>query len=413
MNEVTQETQQTIVKLSQIVDDQIKREPSLITGLLRRGQMLAISAPKVSLKTSLAIHLAVSIGYGLNWLGWQCNQSKVLYVNLNITKNECIVRFSEALNHLNLDRSAIDSIDILNIEITKSVSNLVNDIIQAIGNQKYRVVIIDSLDNLPKNAPWQYEDKTQELKRLLQSINGCLVFTESHNHKPVGNEEARAMAEWSDVLTYSDILLEFVPMKLDYEKLRIERLQAVWELSKKILNTHNKNYYLMNVTDKYIDKDTSTSELLRQHLETALNALPEETLQGVLYDFDALDIPIKNRTYWHLETISNSLPPEEASNNLFYYPILKNDVDKILEFHEPGIDYQGEKEKSEIELEEEREYYTEKLQNGIDEFFKKNNRFPIQKELADTLQVKRQTISTWQKKTGGNIVIIDGSYQSL
>ncbi|HFI0462652.1 TPA: AAA family ATPase, partial [Streptococcus suis] len=149
--------QHTIIRLSELPSEQIMLEPSLIKDLLRRRQKLAISAPKVSLKTSLAIHLAVSVAYGLNWLGWQCNSSKILYVNLNISKQECIVRFNKAIEHLQLDRTSVSNIDILNIEVTQGISNLVDDIIQAMNTQHYRAVVIDSLDNIP-TPTWQKEN---------------------------------------------------------------------------------------------------------------------------------------------------------------------------------------------------------------------------------------------------------------
>ncbi|OLF49769.1 hypothetical protein BU200_05635 [Streptococcus acidominimus] len=402
-----------MIKLSEVAEEQALREPTLISGLLRRGQKMAISAPKVSLKTSLAIHLAVAIGYGINWLGWQCINSKVLYVNLNISKHECIFRFNKALEHLQLDRTQVANIDILDIPTPKNCTQLINDISQVITGQGYRVVIIDSLDNVPLVTAWQQEDKLSEFDRLIRLQNCCLIFTESHDHRPKGNEEAREMAKWSDSLNYSDILLELFPLKLDPELLRVERLHAVWDLAKTTLNTHNKKYYLMNVTDRYIERETSTAEELRQHLETALNSLPLETYQAIIASFDALDNPIKYRTYWRLETIANSLPPQEAIDNLFYYPILKQDTDKILEFHEPGIEYKSNIKKSEIELEQEREIYTEKLSNGIEQFYSKHSQYPNQKELAETLEVSRQTISAWYKKTGGNIQVIDGLYQVL
>lgn len=404
--------QHKIIRLSELPSEQIMLEPSLIKDLLRRRQKLAISAPKVSLKTSLAIHLAVSVAYGLNWLGWQCNSSKILYINLNISKQECIVRFNKAIEHLQLDRTSVSNIDILNIEVAQGISNLVDDIIQAMNTQHYRAVVIDSLDNIP--APTcQKENRLVELNRLTSETNSCVIFTESHSHRPIGNDEARAMADWSDILNYCDSLIELIPLELDPELLRRERLLAVWEFSKNILNTHNKRYYLMNVTDKYPERADSNSEQLFEHLETALISFPEETKIGIFDKFHALDNPIKNRTYWRLETVSNSFPPKEATNNLFYYPILKHDDTKILEFHEPGLKISDERIRSSIEEENEREVFTAKLTDGIHGFFDKHEYYPNQKELSEYLGVSRQTIATWKKKAYNTIAIIDGRYQDI
>ena len=50
-----------IKKLGQVPTETIGPSASILTGLLRRGQILGISAPRRSLKTSVVISLALSL----------------------------------------------------------------------------------------------------------------------------------------------------------------------------------------------------------------------------------------------------------------------------------------------------------------------------------------------------------------
>ena len=58
----------------------------LIQGILRCGHKLLIASSSKAGKSFLLIELAVAISEGRKWLGFQCKQGKVLYVNLEIDR---------------------------------------------------------------------------------------------------------------------------------------------------------------------------------------------------------------------------------------------------------------------------------------------------------------------------------------
>jgi hypothetical protein len=70
-----------------------QKPPELISGILRRGHKMLIAGPSKAGKSFLLIELAICIAEGLPWLGFQCAQGKVLYVNLEIDPASCIDRF--------------------------------------------------------------------------------------------------------------------------------------------------------------------------------------------------------------------------------------------------------------------------------------------------------------------------------
>lgn len=74
----------SIFKLGDIyTSNKVGGSPSAIKGLLRRGQVMALSAPRKSLKTSLATQLTLTVARGGNWIGWDCHKLRVLFVIVN------------------------------------------------------------------------------------------------------------------------------------------------------------------------------------------------------------------------------------------------------------------------------------------------------------------------------------------
>ena len=65
----------------------------LIKGVLRRGHKMLISGSSKAGKSFLLMELCIAIAEGSEWLGFQCRQGKVLYVNLEIDPASCVHRF--------------------------------------------------------------------------------------------------------------------------------------------------------------------------------------------------------------------------------------------------------------------------------------------------------------------------------
>ena len=65
----------------------------LIKGVLRRGHKMLISGSSKAGKSFLLMELCIAIAEVSEWLGFQCRQGKVLYVNLEIDPASCIHRF--------------------------------------------------------------------------------------------------------------------------------------------------------------------------------------------------------------------------------------------------------------------------------------------------------------------------------
>lgn len=95
----------------------VGRDPYVLRGLLRRWQTLAITAPRKSLKTSLAIQLALSLVSNTSWLEWETiKECNVLFINVNNSENLCFEKFSRCSTVLEISKEDMQKIDIVSIK---------------------------------------------------------------------------------------------------------------------------------------------------------------------------------------------------------------------------------------------------------------------------------------------------------
>lgn len=82
-----------MVPLSAYWDDPPELPEVLIESILRRGHKMLISGSSKAGKSFLLMELCVAIAEGRKWLNFQCQQGRVLYVNLEIDPASAMTRF--------------------------------------------------------------------------------------------------------------------------------------------------------------------------------------------------------------------------------------------------------------------------------------------------------------------------------
>lgn len=80
-----------------------KRPDALIEGVLREGGKMVCSGKDKSGKSFLAINLGVCVATGSKWLGRNCKQGKVVYLNLEIDEAEFMKRVYDVATALGAD----------------------------------------------------------------------------------------------------------------------------------------------------------------------------------------------------------------------------------------------------------------------------------------------------------------------
>lgn len=118
----------------------------LIAGVLRMGHKLLLAGPSKSGKSFFLINLAISIAEGVEWIGMQCKQGKVCYINLEVDSASCFKRFYEIYAKRGLDPKNINNIKIWNLR-GKSVpmNRLAPIIVRRYKDKGFSAIIIDPI----------------------------------------------------------------------------------------------------------------------------------------------------------------------------------------------------------------------------------------------------------------------------
>ena len=81
--------------MSAVWDEMPPLAPALIGGVLRQGHKMLLAGPSKAGKSFALIELTIAIAEGKSWLGFDCAQGRVLYVNLELDRASCLHRFRD------------------------------------------------------------------------------------------------------------------------------------------------------------------------------------------------------------------------------------------------------------------------------------------------------------------------------
>lgn len=170
----------------------LKEPDQVVKGILHKGCKFSIGGSSKACKTWAMLDLALSVNAGVNWLGFETTQGRVLYVNFEIQSfawQQRIKTVAKAREITNLG-----NIDLLNLRGKISdFYQLIPQIIETMKGKGYALIIIDPIYKL-------YGDKTDENSArdtnvLLNQVEriatetGAAVAYASHFSK--GNQAAK------------------------------------------------------------------------------------------------------------------------------------------------------------------------------------------------------------------------------
>ncbi len=118
----------------------------LIEGLVRRGHKLIISGPSKAGKSFALISLAVAVAEGKEWMGFKCQQGKVLYLNFEIDGPSFIDRMFEVYQAYGWPQDNLENMYILNLRGRSEPLNLLTPRLEALLKKTpVDLVVIDPI----------------------------------------------------------------------------------------------------------------------------------------------------------------------------------------------------------------------------------------------------------------------------
>lgn len=118
----------------------------LIPGVLRVGHKMLLAGPSKAGKSFLLINLCISIAEGIDWLGMQCKQGRVLYVNLELDPDSCFHRIAEIYKKLDITPKHPECLQVWNLRgHAVPMNRLAPLLIQRFKAKHYEAVVIDPI----------------------------------------------------------------------------------------------------------------------------------------------------------------------------------------------------------------------------------------------------------------------------
>lgn len=205
---------------------------SIIDGVLRMGHKMLVTGPSKAGKSYLLMRLCMAIAEGVDWLGWRCQQGRVLYVNLELDHASAMHRLKDHYAAYGLEPKNISNIDIWNLRgKAMPMDMLAPKLIRRSMKRRYSAIVIDPIYKVitgDENAADQMAKFCNQFDRLCCELKCATVYCHHHSKGDQGQKRASDRASGSGVFARDpDALLDIIELEIT-DQLR-RQISNRWE----------------------------------------------------------------------------------------------------------------------------------------------------------------------------------------
>ena len=303
--------------------------PELIKGVLRQGHKMLIAGPSKAGKSFALIEMSIAIAEGQKWLGWDCTQGRVLYVNLELDRPSALHRFRDVYQAMGLPPKSIQNIDIWNLRgKTVPMDKLAPKLIRRALKKNYIAVIIDPIYKVltgDENSADQMAHFTNQFDKVATELGSSVIYCHHHSKGSQGGKKSMDRASGSGVFARDpDALIDLVELEVSEELLTQRLNQAAREVYKQALQERNNAYYQQNVG---LDDLLSPAQM-RTHFE---KGIPDVMARAPYVDkLEEARNKIQIATAWRVEGTLREFAKFKPVNMWFSYPVHTLDESGVL-----------------------------------------------------------------------------------
>lgn len=375
--------------------------PPLIDGVLRQGHKMLIAGPPKAGKSFALIELAIAIAEGVPWLGFNCAQGKVMYVNLELDKASCYRRFIDVYKAMGVSPENVRSIDIWNLRgLSVPMDKLAPMLIRRAAKKGFIAVIIDPIYKVltgDENSAEQMARFCNQFDKVCTELGCSVIYCHHHSKGSQGGKRSMDRASGSGVFSRDpDALLDLTELEIT-ESLFIQQENAeICEAAKGWISRFHK-----------LDEVCSQDDMLsaKAMVEIARKTLTDRSFMLMMQEVDKAKKAVRARRAWRVEGTLREFKALDPVDLWFSYPVHILDESGVLGDCEFDGDRNSKnspygknfsKKKSKEEKKEERLEALETAFSGVEE----NGRAEI-KDIADYLGVTEKTVRNHLKEHGG------------
>ena len=310
--------------LSDVWDNLPELAPPLIEGVLRQGHKMLLAGPSKAAKSFALIELCISIAEGVPWLGFQCAQGKVLYVNLELDRASCLHRFRDVYTAAGIRPQNLNNIHIWNLR-GKSVpmDSLAPKLIRRAKNKGFIAIVIDPIYKIitgDENSADQMARFCNQFDKVCTELGCATIYCHHHSKGAQGGKRSMDRASGSGVFARDpDALLDLIELEISDDLRKQITGTAVGKLCGEYLAKHD------------LLDDVSQDDLCSEKaLEASRELLSETVYRKLESDAERTRAAAANRSAWRIEGTLREFPKFPPVNIWFDYPIHKPDSSGVL-----------------------------------------------------------------------------------
>lgn len=380
-------------------DNPPELSPSLIEGVLRQGHKMLLAGPSKAGKSYALIELCAAIAENSKWLGFECSQGRVMYVNLELDRASCLHRFKEVYAALKLAPNNIDKIDIWNLRgSTVPMDKLAPKLIRRAAKKDYIAIIIDPIYKVitgDENSADQMAKFCNQFDKICAELGCAVIYCHHHSKGSQGGKRSMDRASGSGVFARDpDALLDITELEVTDGARTAEENKLVCRI---ILDWITR--FKPDFKDEVSRDDLLSPAQMRRH---AAALLSENSLKLMHSDIENGKNVLSRRTAWRIEGTLREFAGFKPINCWFDYPVHRFDESGILSDLKPEDD----KKPWEKAKDSRKKNAKEKRLNTTEAFIDAYNSLciddslPTMKELVTLLGNPDSTVRRWAKNAG-------------
>ena len=359
--------------------------PPLIDGVLRQGHKMLIAGPSKAGKSYALIELCCAVAEGKKWLGFDCTQGRIMYVNLELDRASCLHRFKDVYEALGYepDNLNLNNIDIWNLRgHSVPMDKLAPKLIRRASKKDYIAIVIDPIYKVitgDENSADQMSHFCNQFDKVCNELNCAVIYCHHHSKGSQGGKRSMDRASGSGVFARDpDALLDLSELEITESLMKQEENKLICSVC----------YDWTMRFDKETANELSQDDLLSSKimLETAHCVLSSQSYKLMMKDINKAKKELHSRTAWRIEGTLREFPKFNPINLWFDYPIHRADDSGALQ----DLDFEGE--------------YNSKNSPYIKNFSNKKGKAELREDRKNTLE---NAYTSSEKDSKGEVKISD------
>lgn len=212
-------------------DSPTPEPPAIIDGVLRKGAKMICTGDSKSGKTCLLTNLAICIAEGWEWLGHQCMQGKVLYINMEVMQSDFEARYKAVYKSYGkraTDKGK-DNFEFWNLRgKAQPLEKLAPKIIRRCRGQGYLAIIVDPIYKVQggdENSAEAIGKFCGLFDKIAEDTGASLIYVHHHAKGAQGGRKAIDRGSGSGVFARdADAIIDFSGLVLDPNEKELARL---------------------------------------------------------------------------------------------------------------------------------------------------------------------------------------------